>query len=76
MDYDYLIASNADYEKVFIEIYYQGKYVAQINQESGLDNLEIEFPGPGLIDSLIERKIPFNEFLILITEAAQKLKIG
>jgi len=74
MDYDYLIASDSDHEEVFIEIYYRGKYIALINQEKGLENLEIEFPGADLVEATIERKISLNEFLDLVTQATQKLK--
>jgi hypothetical protein len=56
IDYDFLIADDSDHEAVFIEIYYKGKFVALINQEHGRENLVIEFPGPNLVESLIERK--------------------
>ncbi|MEO8887195.1 MAG: hypothetical protein ABI367_14110 [Mucilaginibacter sp.] len=72
-EYDFIIASNHEYEKVFVEIYWNGKFVALINQENGLDNLEIEFPGLNLIESLIERKLPLNIFLDLVKEAAELL---
>ena len=60
-------------KKVFIEIYYEGKFVALINQERGLDNLEIEFPGPDLVESEIIRKLPLNDFLDLVNDAATRL---
>jgi len=72
-DFDFLIASDDEYEKVFIEIYYEGKFVALINQEKGLDNLEIEFPGVDVIESLIIRRLPLKEFLDLVNQAAEKL---
>ena len=73
MDFDYLVADDSEHEKVFIEIYYQGKHVASISQENGPDNLEIEFPGPNLIEDLITRRLPLNEFLDLVTQAVKKL---
>jgi len=62
MEFDYLIANDDKHEEVFIEIYYEGKFVALINQENGLANLEIEFPGPESVASLIIRRLPLNEF--------------
>ncbi len=73
-EYDFIIADDDQHEKVFIEIYYEGKFVALINQEKGLDDLEIEFPGTNLVETLITRKIPLNTFLNLVKEAAEKLK--
>lgn len=72
--YDFLIANDDAHEEVFIEIYYEGKFVAAINQEKGLDDLEIEFPGVGLVESLIVRKVPLTDFLDLVNQAAQRLK--
>jgi len=72
-DFDYLIASDSEHEEVFIEIYYNKKHVVSINQEHGIDNLEIEFPGIGLMDSLIERKVPLTEFLDLVNQAGKIL---
>jgi len=53
--FDYLIANDDQHENVFIEIYYQEKFIASISQERGKDNLDIEFPGPDLVESLITR---------------------
>ena len=72
-NFDYLIASDTEHEEVFIEIYCNKKHVASINQELGIDNLQIEFPEFGLEESLIERKIPLTEFLDLVNQAAKIL---
>jgi hypothetical protein len=71
--FDFLIANDSEHEEVFIEIYYKDKFVASINQEHGLDNLEIEFPGSNLVESLIIRKVPLNDFLDLVNEAVKRL---
>jgi len=71
--YDYIIANESEHEQVFIEIYYNEKFVASINQEHGLENLEIEFPGSNDVESLIMRKVPLNDFLDLVNEAAKRL---
>ena len=72
--FDFLIANDSEHEELFIEIYYNEKFVASINQEQGIDKLEIEFPGPDLVESLIIRKVPLNDFLGLVNEAAKRLK--
>jgi hypothetical protein len=72
--FDFLIADDSEHEKVFIEIYYDGKFVASINQEQGLDKLEIEFPGTNLVESLITRKVPLKDFLDLANAAAKRLR--
>jgi hypothetical protein len=72
-DFDFIVANDSDHEQVFIEIYYNGKYIALISQEKGIDNLLIEFPGNNLNESEIIRNMPLNEFLNLIDEAVKKL---
>ena len=70
-----IIASDDIHEKVFAEIYYHEKYVALINQEKGIDELELEFPDCDNIDlQFIIRIIPLNEFINLIQEARLKLE--
>lgn len=71
--FDYLIVNDDQHENVFIEIYYQEKFVASISQERGKDDLDIEFPRPDLVESLITRKLPLKEFLELVNDAAQRL---
>jgi hypothetical protein len=71
--FDFLIANDSEHEELFIEIYYNDKFVASINQEHGLNDLEIEFPGPDLVESLITRKVPLKNFLDLINEATKRL---
>ena len=71
--FDFLIADDSEHEKVFVEIYYNEKYVALISQEEGIDKLLIEFPGNDLNESAIIRSLPLNEFLNLIDEAVKFL---
>jgi hypothetical protein len=74
--FDFLIANDSEHEELFIEIYYQGKFVALINQELGLNNLQIELPGAELDESETIKRLPLNEFLDLIEQAAKKLQTG
>jgi len=73
--FDFIIADDSKHEQVFIEIYHDGKYIALISQENGIDNLLIEFPGNDLNESEIIRTMPLNEFLNLIDQAVKKLTL-
>lgn len=57
-----LISSDLSYEKLVVEFYFEGKFIALLNQDDGLDNLKIEFPGPGLVEDLVIRKIDLAVF--------------
>ena len=53
-----LLSSDCDYEELTVEIYYDGKFIALLNQDNGLDNLRIEFPAPAVADeTLVLRKM-------------------
>ena len=53
-----LLSSDCDYEELTVEIYYDGKFIALLNQDDGLDNLRIEFPAPAVADeTLVLRKM-------------------
>jgi hypothetical protein len=72
--YEIIIASDDVHEKVYAEIYFQGKYVALLNQEQGLDNLEIEFPDCNIMDQqMVTRAIPLKKLIYLIDNAKFKL---
>ena len=72
--YKIIVASDDIHEKVFVEMYYHDKYVALLNQEKGIDEIEIEFPGCINLDQqLILRTIPLKEFINLVNEAKLKL---
>ena len=53
-----LLSSDCDYEELTVEIYYDGKFIALLNQDNGLDNLRIEFPTSTVADeTLVLRKM-------------------
>ena len=68
-----MIASDADYEKVYAEIYCDEKFVALVSQENGLDKLRIEFPYASIDEGMILRNIEMEGFLSALTEAKQRL---
>ena len=53
-----LLSSDCDYEELTVEIYYDGKFIALLNQDNDLDNLRIEFPTSTVADeTLVLRKM-------------------
>lgn len=68
-----LISSDLSYEKLVAEIYYKDKFVALINQERGINDLEIEFPSSNFSEDFVERKIPLNFLKAAIEEATEAL---
>ena len=68
-----LLVSSPQYEKLTAEIFWDGKFVALINQDDGLDQLKIEFPANDLNESKILRNIELNLFFRLIELAWDKL---
>ena len=68
-----MIASDADHEKVYAEIYCDEKFVVLVSQENGLDKLRVEFPDSSIDKSMILRNIEMEGFLRALTEAKQRL---
>ncbi len=68
-----LISSDPSYEKLVAEIYYKDKFVALINQEKGVNNLEIEFPDEKKSSDFIIRRVPLNLLKQAIEEAKKAL---
>ncbi len=52
-----LLSSDCEYEKIVVEIFCAGKFVALLNQDDGPDNLKVEFPAPDIDDTKILRTI-------------------
>ena len=73
-DIHIVIADDPDHEKVYAEIFIRDKFVALVSQEKGLDVLEVEFPGPGLMESQILRRVGLAEFQKALTLATERLR--
>lgn len=69
-----LLSSDSDYEELTVEIYCDGKFVALLNQDEGVDNLIIEFPGKGVEEGMILRKIDLAIFERGLDMAKRKLE--
>ncbi len=65
--------SDIEYEKLIAEIYYREKFVALINQDQGIENLQMEFPNGELNEDMIIRKIDLKSFKYGIDLAMEKL---
>ena len=68
-----MIASDEDHEEVYVEIYYDDKFVALVSQEYGLEHKMLEVPGPGLVEEQISRKVDLEGFQQALELAARKL---
>jgi hypothetical protein len=68
-------SSPMDYEHVSVEIQLDRERIAEINQEKGLENLEIELFGT---DSALDffAKLPLDDFLAALGEAREMLRNG
>lgn len=69
-----LLSSDFHYEKLIAEIYYDGKFVALLNQDSGINNLKIEFPSTDSFERAILRKIDLALFEEGVKLAKQRLR--
>ena len=69
-----MLASPPEYEELTAEIYLDGKFIALVNRERGLDELEIETPGNDLDENQITRKVDLSGFLEAIEVASKRLR--
>ncbi|MCA9451428.1 MAG: hypothetical protein WBO24_08160 [Nitrospirales bacterium] len=69
-----LLSSDCDYEKLVAEIYYDGKFIALLNQDEGPEKLKIEFPGKEVQEEMVWRKIDLDIFTKGLEMAKKKLK--
>ena len=72
--FEVMLASPPEYEELTAEIYLDGKFIALVNRERGLDELEIETPGNDLDENQITRKVDLSGFLEAIEVASKRLR--
>jgi hypothetical protein len=72
-EYHVIIASDSNHEMVFAELHCGEKFIASISQERDSDQLQVELPGPGLVEEYVLRKVPLKDFVRLLEMGAQKL---
>ena len=69
-----LLSSDSDYKKLTAEIFYNGKFIALLNQDEGVDSLKIEFPGMDVEEDMVLRKIDLATFEKGLELAKQKIR--
>ena len=68
MKYEISIMSDVDYDKLIAEINLNGKFLALIDQEEGIDKLRIQ-----LSNNLDNIYLDYEEFLDTLRKAKEKL---
>ena len=69
-----LLSSDSDYEELTAEIFYNGKFIALLNQDDGVENLKIEFPSAELDENMVLRKIDLTILEQGLELAKKKIK--
>ncbi|MBK5073786.1 hypothetical protein I2492_13430 [Budviciaceae bacterium CWB-B4] len=65
-------SSPAEYENLTLEVQLDWEKVAEINQDKGIDNLEIELFGSDVAHSFVA-KMPLDDFISILIEARETL---
>lgn len=73
-EFSIVLSSDLSYEKLVAEIYFNGKFVALVSQEQGIDHPMIEFACETDDRNLVERKVPFDGFVEVLDAAVYRLK--
>lgn len=69
-----LLSSDSDYEELTAEIFYNGKFVALLNQDNGVENLRIEFPATNVEEDMVLRRIDLATFEEGLELAKKKIR--
>lgn len=73
--FEIIYVSDLSYEKMTVEIQYNGQQVAQINKDKGIKQMEIEVYSQYVHrDFLSELKFPLTDFLEALDKASTVLK--
>ena len=73
-DIEVILSSDCDYDMLIAEMYVDGKFVALLNQDRGVDSLVIEFPEGNVQENEILRKIDLGAFEEALVLAKQKIR--
>ena len=68
-----LLSSDSDYEELTVEIFYNDKFIALLNQDDGIENLKIEFPASECDENVVLRTIDLTILEQGIALAKKKL---
>lgn len=68
--FDIRICSDLDHEEIVVDLYFDNSTLAMINQDQGLEKLEVElFPPPNQTSWVL----PFNELVEILSKAKKTL---
>ena len=71
--FEILLASPPQYQELVAEIYYDGKFVALVNQEQGPGIFEVESPRGNMVESSIARRVDLRGFVSALEAACERL---
>ena len=69
-----LLSSDSDYEELTAEIFFNGKFIALLNQDEGVENLRIEFPATDAKENMVLRHIDLATFEKGLELAKKKIR--
>ena len=72
--FEVILASPPEHEELTAEIYFDGKFVALISCDHGLDHLQIETPSTGLDEGRVSRQVELEGFLRAVEVARRRLQ--
>ena len=70
--FETMVASLSEYEEVVVEMYHDGKFVGQLNQERGKGLIDIEF-GHSAEYAEVCRRVDLAGFLTCVETARRRL---
>ncbi|MRT01947.1 hypothetical protein [Ewingella americana] len=66
--------SDSRYEELTAEISYNGQILCQLNQDKGIDAIEVEFFADSrVLAEPVEMKFPLDEFIKVLTDTKTEL---
>ncbi len=69
-----LLSSDSRYEELTAEIFHDGKFVALLNKDTGVDNLKREFPSTNMDENMVLRKLDLASFEEGLALAKQEIR--
>jgi hypothetical protein len=74
--FELLVVSAPEYTQLVAEIYYDGRFVALVNQERGAGLFDVETPGNNLVESKLARKVDIRGFVAALNDACERLSVA
>jgi hypothetical protein len=71
--FEIVLASPPEYNGLVAEVYFDGRFVALVNQERGRGLFDVEMPGDGLVESRVLRRVDLQGFVASLEIARRRL---